>query len=127
MVTLLLCFAGIFVAGIDAFNYWPRSSPFSRKVGTVLFNSKEEQRDAQWKLQQDILRQRKNKSKMKEYFETVEKKRQQLSQEAKSTIWAKSKDAVDPLEKWKEAKSDGITVFYYFICNRLLLYCVIYI
>lgn len=74
---------------------------------SVLFNGKDSQRDEQWKLQQEILARRKNKSKMKEYFENVEKKRFEATKEAASTKWANTKDAEDPLNNWRKAKVDG--------------------
>eukprot|EP01035_Chromulina_nebulosa_P019529 gene19529-25426_t len=45
---------------------------------------------------------------MKEYFESVDEKRANVIKETNKTLWSKSKDSIDPLEKWKEAKSNGL-------------------
>jgi hypothetical protein len=73
---------------------------------SILWNQ-ESQREEQWRIQQDILARRKNKTKMKEYFEEVEKKRISVSKEAKTTKWANTKDDVDPLANWQKAKNEG--------------------
>lgn len=72
-----------------------------------LFAFKENEREEQMRLQQEMLARRKNKTKMKEYFETVEKKREATAKESKKNQWAKSSNEEDPLEKWKQAKEKG--------------------
>jgi hypothetical protein len=87
-----------------------RQFNYNRDVGhlTCLLDArKDAMKDEQWKIQQEILARRKNKSQMKEYFEKVEAKRKSLAEAAKEKIWAQSKDQVDPLVKWKEAKGNG--------------------
>ena len=66
-------------------------------------NSKEEQ----WKIQQEILARRKNKSKMKEYFNKVEERRVEVSKIAKASQWALGADDVDPIVEWKRARDAG--------------------
>mmetsp|Transcript_12819 Transcript_12819/g.11629 ORF Transcript_12819/g.11629 Transcript_12819/m.11629 type:complete len:133 (+) Transcript_12819:120-518(+) len=45
---------------------------------------------------------------MKEYFESVDEKRANVIKETNKTLWSKSKDSIDPLDKWKEAKKNGL-------------------
>eukprot|EP01035_Chromulina_nebulosa_P024650 gene24650-32102_t len=80
-----------------------------RPRGVSLYSTdrKDAQREEQWKLQQEILARRKNKTKLKEYFENVEKKRNDLAKEAKSSKWASTKDGEDPITIWQKAKADG--------------------
>jgi hypothetical protein len=69
---------------------------------------KENEREEQMRIQQEMLARRKNKPKMKEYFDDVEKKREGVAQKVgKNTSWAKVTNEVDPLDKWKEAKDKG--------------------
>ena len=54
-----------------------------------------------------MLKRRKNKDQMKNYFENVEEGRKKISVEAaKTTVWQKSKET-DVLEDWKKAKAKG--------------------
>ena len=69
--------------------------------------AKERQKDEQMRIQQEILNRRKNKSKMKEYFETREAERTKEESNAKQSLWAKTKNEVDPLTEWKKAKESG--------------------
>lgn len=59
------------------------------------------------RLQQEILSRRKNKNQMQEYFKGVDKKREETSKKMSQSVWAKTKDEVDPLENWKRAKDKG--------------------
>lgn len=64
-------------------------------------------KEEQWKIQQDMLKRRKDKGKMKEYFAKVEKAREYQSRKARASLWSRSKDSEDPLEKWKASKKRG--------------------
>ena len=44
---------------------------------------------------------------MKKYFEKVDENRMVVASKSKETIWNKGKNAIDPLEKWKEARAAG--------------------
>lgn len=74
---------------------------------TSLLAFKENEKEEQMRLQQEMLARRKNKGKMKEYFENVEKKREATSQTMSKNNWARSNNSQDPLEKWKQAKEKG--------------------
>lgn len=69
--------------------------------------AKERQKEEQMRIQQEILDRRKNKPKMKEYFESREVERKVEETNAKQSLWAKTKNEVDPLTEWKKAKEDG--------------------
>lgn len=68
---------------------------------------KENEREEQMRIQAEMLARRKNKPKMKEYFEKVEEKREKTYKEYSKNIWAKSSNDVDPLDKWKKARDAG--------------------
>jgi len=70
-------------------------------------DAKERQKEEQMRIQQEILNRRKNKPKMKEYFESREVERKQEETNAKQSLWAKTKNEIDPLTEWKKAKNDG--------------------
>lgn len=76
-------------------------------ISLNIFGKNEADKQEQFRIQQEILNRRKNKSKMNEYFEGVEKRRKVITKEAKSTLWSQSDDKEDPLTKWKEAKASG--------------------
>jgi hypothetical protein len=103
----LLFFAVIFsVIFISSTAFILKTTCFD--VNTLrIYNSKEAAKEEQWRIQQEILSRRKNKTQMKQYFEEVEQKRKAVSATAKETIWSKSSDEEDPLVKWKEAKKNG--------------------
>jgi hypothetical protein len=65
-----------------------------------------EAKDEQFRIQQEMLQRRKNKGVMKNYFEGVEKRRKEVSEEAASKKW-KDDSNKDPLGKWLEAKKQG--------------------
>lgn len=71
------------------------------------FNQKEYEKQEQLRLQQEILNRRKNKTQMKEYFSLREKQREETQKKAKETLWAQSKNNIDPLTEWKKAKDEG--------------------
>jgi hypothetical protein len=79
----------------------------SKSLSLSAFKNEKERED-QIRLQEEMLARRKNKGKMKEYFESVEKKRSQTAQDSMKNNWAKNTDKqVDPLEAWKMAKANG--------------------
>lgn len=87
----------------------PFSIPMSCRIRVIVSvdNRKEAMKDEQWKIQQDMLARRKNKTNMKKYFGKVEDNRKDLSAKAQDTIWARTKDNIDPIEKWKSARDSG--------------------
>lgn len=79
--------------------------PHRHSLAVLAF--KENEREEQMRLQQEILSRRKNRSKMQEYFRGVDQKREDTSKKMSQNVWAKTKDDVDPLEGWKMAKDKG--------------------
>lgn len=71
-------------------------------------DDEQQKKDEQWKIQQDILARRRNKSNMKKYFDQVTENRKELSSKAKGTLWARTNDSVDPIDNWKGAKAQGM-------------------
>jgi hypothetical protein len=70
-------------------------------------NDNSASKDEQWKLQQEILQQRKDKSKMKDHFSKVNDARKKISEGAQKSLWSRADDSVDPIEQWKAAKKRG--------------------
>lgn len=108
----ILCYGllSLFINGYKKLTYMKISkfSSLQRYNDFNLYDArKDAMKDEQWKIQQEMLARRKNKPEMKEYFEKVESNRLNLSNKAKETIWAQSKDQVDPLLQWKQAKENG--------------------
>ena len=133
MISLSLVLVLIFTISakiIDGYFFSPNHLKLSlntlaqhRPCGFSLHSTnKDAQREEQWKLQQEILARRKNKSKLKEYFENVEKKRNDLAIEAKSSKWASTKDGEDPITIWQQAKADGEYSTYYMMCNTSTIF-----
>lgn len=104
-LSILLIISILFVN--VSWGYVQLSSKLDARHMAFLFGSKEEDIQRQMKIQQEILSRRKNKGKMKEYFESVEKKRMEVSVQSKKNLWGKTTDSEDPLTAWKQAKDRG--------------------
>ena len=65
-------------------------------------------KDEQYRIQQEMLAKRKNKTKMTEYFEKVEAKRKEVSKTMKETSYTGISDKEDPIAVWKKRKEDGL-------------------
>lgn len=57
------------------------------------------------KIQQEILARRKNKSGMKQYFNSVEERRKEIAKTVSKTDWRQEKE--DPLNKWRTSLEKG--------------------
>lgn len=77
------------------------------RVTTLNISKKDADKEEQWRIQQDMLARRKDKTKMKKYFEGVEETRKSVADKYKETIWTKGNNDKDPLEQWKAAKDAG--------------------
>jgi len=91
---------------LDLFNFNNNNKNNDNKRNEME-DAKERQKEEQMRIQQEILNRRKNKPKMKEYFESREVERKQEETNAKQSLWAKTKNEIDPLTEWKKAKNDG--------------------
>lgn len=108
MISFVLVIITIVVLSIQDANSFIRQSDIIKRDIHVyhLKNAKKDNdKEEQFKLQQEMLRMRKDKKKMKEYFEKREDERKEVSKKAKSTIWTNEKG--DPLSSWKKAKDEG--------------------
>ena len=65
-------------------------------------------KDEQYKIQQEMLAKRKNKTKMTEYFEKVEAKRKEVSKAMKETSYTGISDKEDPIVVWQKRKENGL-------------------
>jgi hypothetical protein len=91
-------------AAVSAYSYLPRLNKSKIRLNDA---KKDASKEEQWRIQQEILSRRKNKSQMVDYFKKVEEKRVNVNKVSKETLWAKTKDGSDPLSEWKVAKSIG--------------------
>mmetsp|Transcript_19051 Transcript_19051/g.31875 ORF Transcript_19051/g.31875 Transcript_19051/m.31875 type:complete len:236 (+) Transcript_19051:2330-3037(+) len=111
MILLFGCLLFLAFTGSLGFQYGSSLQPVGvrgRMPATLsMMGDKEAEKEEQWRIQQEKLAQRKNKVGMQKYFEGVEEGRKQRSAKAKRTLWSKSMDKVDPLEKWKAARDRG--------------------
>ena len=72
------------------------------------FSNKKSEQEEQLRIQKEILARRKNPKAKAELFDKVEKRRISASETMKKTLWAEiTKNDIDPLEKWKVAKTKG--------------------
>jgi len=71
------------------------------KKSVACYGRRDEEKDEQWRVQQEILARRRNKDKQRAYFESIDKKRSDLKKnfDAKRIKYRKGED---PLGQWKE-------------------------
>ena len=82
---------------------------YSKKYIIHCCNSKKEQQEEQFRIQQEILAQRRNPKAKAELEEKINKRRLEADKKMKTTLWAQNTDPnVDPLESWKKAKAQGL-------------------
>ena len=90
-----------------------RNIPSLNKAGfkekdVTITKAKASDKDEQFRIQQEMLAKRKNKTKMTEYFEKVEAKRMEVSKAMKETSYTGISDKEDPIAAWKKRKENGL-------------------
>ena len=102
---IILSVVWILVVGHSNGFIWKLSITEKFRKFKVYVNDKERMKEEQFRIQQEILARRKNKSQMKVYFNKVEERRKDASKEVKMMDWKSGEE--DPLNRWKEAEKKG--------------------
>ena len=74
------------------------------------YDPKEEARQEQMRIQQEMLARRKNKTTMKKYFEDVEERRKETGKIASRNNWRNEKDSIDPIDNWRKSLEKGTDI-----------------
>lgn len=70
-------------------------------------SKREQEKEEQFRIQQEILARRKRPQSKEDLIKKVDARREKVAATVKKTVYSNLKDNVDPLEKWKEAKKGG--------------------
>lgn len=103
VLAVLVCFIGLFYNHAFQFK--------KRIVHKISLNAakdpKEALKEEQFRIQQEMLARRRNKSNMEKYFKEVDNRRKDVSKNYSEKKWRDSPATEDPLNKWLEAKKQG--------------------
>ena len=100
---LFILISASIIIHINSFKY-----SLKRSKLVSCFSNKKSEQEEQLRIQKEILARRKNPKAKAELFDKVEKRRISASETMKKTLWAEiTKYDIDPLEKWKVAKTKG--------------------